>query len=108
MGADGTDSDAVEVIEIDESLYTEDDALNAAYLLGDRFYAQLARHSSGRLVVAFRPSDGQVSVASLRRDFDAALIDASLRVRVATSTADIRQALLTRAFADMAQKHGKG
>ncbi len=94
-------------IGIDGALYDEDAALAAAYMLTDRCHVAVDREGSV-LTVTIRLKDGSGGEAlkTACGDFGNALIDAALRARISDQTADIREALLKRAFGELAPRPG--
>jgi len=98
------------VLGIDPDLYPEDVVLNAAYLLTDRCHVHVGRGDGGALTAEIRLKDGSggEALSQICGEFCNALIDAALRAMVTETTADIREALLKRAFSEMAPRHLAG
>lgn len=87
-------------ITLDRSLYSDTTIFKSSYWFTDRFYVFLDVPQPGRVMVEFRPKetiadDGlQAAVA----EFCNMLLDFRVREVVLLETAQIREALVTRAF----------
>lgn len=76
--------------------------MKAAYWLSDRCHVDLRHDASGRLFAEIRTKDGtSISLDSACGEFCSALTDFALRARVSAETAEIQQALLSRAFTQL-------
>nr|WP_294516295.1 His-Xaa-Ser system protein HxsD [uncultured Rhodopila sp.] len=93
---------------IDLNIYSKEAALQAAYWMTDRCHVHFAAEPDGVLVAEIVPKsrDGSETLADLCRDFENALIDCALRIRIAAETRDLQQALLRRAFSEALPKAG--
>jgi His-Xaa-Ser system protein HxsD len=93
---------------IDLNIYSKEAAIQAAYWMTDRCHVHFAAEPDGVLVAAIVPRsrDGSAAPAELRGDFENALIDCALRIRIAAETRDLQQALLRRAFSEALPKAG--
>ena len=85
---------------LDESVYASDAVYGTAYLFIDRCFVFLTRESDGRLGVRLR-TRGEATedqLVELAGEFANELLNQTLRHRIATSTARIREYYMARAF----------
>ncbi len=101
------DRGALAVIRIDDALHSEDVVLNAAYLLTDKCHVHVGRDGRGVTAeIRLKDGSGGEALTKMCGEFCNALIDAALRARVNDATADIREALLRRAFGELVPRPG--
>ncbi|MDQ2084106.1 His-Xaa-Ser system protein HxsD [Xanthobacteraceae bacterium Astr-EGSB] len=92
--------------EIDESLYSQDVALRAAYSVANQSHVHLARSQDGMLIAELRRKDGRngSAFAEACGEFCNALIDFAVREHIATATHQLHDALLRQAFLEAVPK----
>jgi len=92
-------------IAVDPSIYDTETIFRAAYWFTDRFYVYLAKQSDGLITIELRAkSDAESDLARACADFCNSLIDFRVRRIVASETAGVRDALVTKAFAEGAKR----
>jgi His-Xaa-Ser system protein HxsD len=104
-GAVFDESTTSALIELDSSIYGEDVVLKAAYWLTDRCYVHVCKSEAGKLAVEIRlKDDSRASLASVCGEFCNSLVDFAVRAHVARETEIVQEALLRRAFVELAPK----
>ncbi len=94
------------LIEIDVSIYPRPAALKAAYWITDRCHVRLVTTPEGKLFAEICTKDGRSDATpiEIRKDFENALVDFTLRERIASETREIHEALIKRAFVESMPK----
>lgn len=90
-------------ITVDPAVYETETIFRTAYWFTDRYFVFLSRTSDNQTRVELRAKEG--TGADLERacaDFCNSLIDFRVRQIVATETAGVREALVTKAFSETA------
>ncbi len=84
---------------VPESLMELEAIYGAAYLFVDRCWIFLSRPVEGEVGVHLKPKpDGETDLDTLAGEFANELLNQSLRVRISTSTASLREYYMARAF----------
>jgi His-Xaa-Ser system protein HxsD len=86
---------------LDEEIYPRDAVYGAAYLFVDRCWVFLSRPSDKQIEVRLKSRDDEVSretLIALAGEFGNELLNQVLRLRIAGSTAQIREYYYARAF----------
>ena len=97
--------DDVLSIDLEENVYSRDAVLRTAYWFTDRCYLYIARPSPGSLRVQFKlksqKSDPAVeTLEEVAGEFLNSLLDHQLRRDIEAETGQIRELLVTKAFAE--------
>jgi His-Xaa-Ser system protein HxsD len=98
--------DNVLSIDLNESVYSRDAVLRAAYWFTDRCYLYIARHGSDVFRVHFKPKGLKKSnsvvetLEEIAGEFLNSILDHQLRRDIESQTGQIRQLLVAKAFAE--------
>jgi His-Xaa-Ser system protein HxsD len=84
---------------VDESIYSLDALLRTCYSFTDRVYIFIAREEDSRFRVHFTERPSGMPLEVVVGEFENALIDHELRLRVERETRSLRELLLAEAFA---------
>ena len=91
--------DALE-LHINRDVYLDEAVFRTCYLFTDRCYLFLESDGPGHLVVRFRHRQADADLHRIVGEFGNELINQRLRLELARETHDLRQLIVTRAFAD--------
>src|SRR5260370_37175403 len=89
---------AIEV-ELDGTFFSADSILKTCYWFSRHFTFEL-KQGDGRTIVMLQPKDTTLPTSAVHDDFLAMATDFSLRERIEARTANIREILLAKAFAE--------
>jgi His-Xaa-Ser system protein HxsD len=104
MSAEGVDWIDVRedglVLRVDRRLYGDEAVFRTCYVFTDRCYLFLECDGVDHLAIRFRRRQAGTDLSGVIGDFGNELINNRLRVTLARETHDIRQLIVSRAFAD--------
>src|SRR5579862_2446969 len=86
-------------IELDGTFYSSDSILKTCYWFSRNFTFEL-KQDDGRTTVRLQPKDPTFPTTTVHGDFLAMAADFTLRDRIEARTANIREILLAKAFAE--------
>ena len=89
---------AIEVV-LDGTFFSSDSILKTCYWFS-RHYTFELKHGDGRTTVRLLPKDATLPTSAVHGEFLAMATDFSLRERIEARTANIREILLAKAFAE--------
>lgn len=95
-----TENGAAIEIELDGNFFSAEAILKTCYWYSRHFTFELSQKREGQTLVSLKPKDIVVSAETVREEFIAAATDFSLREKVDLRTANIRELLLAKAFAE--------
>lgn len=87
-------------IELDGTFFSADAILKTCYWYSRLFTFEIKQNGHGRTVVKLTAKDRLMQTDAVRGEFIAAATDFSLRERIEAKTANIREILLAKAFAE--------
>lgn len=95
---------AYATVTVDPAIYNTETIFRTAYWFTDRFYVYLSKQPDNLIGVELREkAETDASLDQACADFCNALVDFRVRKLVADETAHIRDALVTKAFAEGAK-----
>ena len=86
-------------LTVDESVYCVEAVRHATYWFTDRCFVTLSR-SSGVISVRLEPNGKAVDLRQVAGELQVSLLDAQLRVEIGRETAQIRELIVAKAFAE--------
>lgn len=89
------------IVRIDSAVYSADVVFRSLYWLTDRAYAHVSQTSDSFFEVSIEPKDGLGGAPrTLAGEFLNALIDYSIRASIQRETAQLRDMIVAKAFAE--------
>jgi His-Xaa-Ser system protein HxsD len=87
-------------LTFDESIYSRDVVLRASYWFADRCYVSISHAEPGKLSVTIKAKNSGTDLDALLGEFQNTLLDCQLRVEISRETAQIRELIVAKAFAE--------
>jgi His-Xaa-Ser system protein HxsD len=96
------------LVKIDGNIHPKEAVLKAAYWATEHCHIRLVSEPDGTINAEIQRKDdsGAVTLATACYDFENALIDFTMRIRIASETRELHEALLKRAFHEALSKTG--
>jgi His-Xaa-Ser system protein HxsD len=88
------------VLRVDRQVYSDEAIFRTCYIFTDRCYLFLDRDGSDHISIRFRRRQANGDLRRVVDEFGNELINQRLRIDLARDTRDIRQLIVSRAFAD--------
>jgi His-Xaa-Ser system protein HxsD len=88
------------VLSVDRQVYSDEAIFRTCYWFTDRCYLFLDRDGSDHIAIRFRRRQPGADLRRVVDEFGNELINQRVRVDLARETREIRQLIVTRAFAD--------